>query len=141
MNRGNWKRPSYRAQKATSQEDMRGHVCSSAPLVWHLLHKTYCLSSLHTPPAPAAGPLRTLPSRHPSPPPPPPPRHSLCLEDGGGPFPISHPHGRRYLVLEFPILKEPQLILAFQIVSVNVAEVYLTAERESPLRSLGLPHR
>lgn len=42
-----------------------------------------------------------------------------------------HAYVPRYLVLEFPILKEPQLILTVQIVSINVAEVYLRTERGS----------
>lgn len=56
---------------------------------------------------------------------------SSAREDHGRPPPLPHPQAQRYLVLEFPILKEPQLILTFQVVPINVAEIYLRTERGS----------
>lgn len=38
---------------------------------------------------------------------------------------------QHYLVLEFPILEETQVILPFQIISINVAKVYLRTEKVS----------
>lgn len=48
-----------------------------------------------------------------------------------GPSPSQH-----YLVFEFPILEETQMILSFQIISINVAKVYLRTEK-SPFGSTG----
>lgn len=107
---------SCRVPKSASQEDMRGHVCFSCPAP---SPRVYCLSSLHAPPAPVAGPQETTQ----------PPPTASAREDRGRPFAKPHPHAQCYLVLEFPILKEPQVILTFQIVSINVAEVYLRTER------------
>lgn len=67
---------------------------------------------------------------------PPPTQAVFAREDHGRPFPLPYPLAQHYLVLEFPILKEPQLILTLQIVSINVTEVYLWIERGS-LRSPG----
>lgn len=111
----------YQALKSTSQEHMRGHFHSlSASLAWQSPRVDF-LSS-HIALAPAAGPLRT-PPRAPN---------SLCQ---GRPWwkalPNAPPHVHCYLVLEFPILKESQLILTVQIIPINVAEVYLRTERQS----------
>ena len=89
-----------------------------------------CLSSDHTPPASAAGHLRT-PWR--------PPPTASAREDRGRFFPTPHPKTQCYLVLEFPILKEPQVILTFQIVSINVAKVDLKTERGSTQTSGSCP--
>lgn len=114
MNKGKLEMPiSYRARKSTSQEDRRGHLCLSASPAWHLLPGLTV-----SPPAPVAGPLRTPPGAS----------NSLCQ---GRAFPKPHPHVPPYLELEFPILKKPQLILTVQIVSINVAQVYLRSERGS----------
>ena len=63
--------------------------------------------------------------------PPGPPTASAREDLSGRPFLKHHPHVQHYLVLEFPILKESQLILTVQIVSINMAEVYLSTERGS----------
>lgn len=81
--------------------------------------RVYCRFSSHAPTASAIG-------HHQGPPPTP-----SARGDCGRPFPMPQPQAQCYLVLEFPILKEPQLILTFQIVSINVAEVYLKTETES----------
>ena len=63
--------------------------------------------------------------------PPRPPTNTLYQGTPWKTLPTPHPQAQCYLGLEFPILKEPQLILTFQIVSINVAEVYLKTETES----------
>lgn len=46
---------------------------------------------------------------------------------------------QRYLILEFSIFQEPQLILTFKIVSVDMAEIYLRTERGS-IQTVGSSH-
>lgn len=57
------------------------------------------------------------------------PPAASAREAHGMPLPLPWPQARRYLVLELPVLKEPQLILTFQVVPINVAEIYLRTER------------
>lgn len=106
------------APKSSSQERItRAHVCSlSASLAWHLLPGFIVNFFSQAPTASAIG-------HHQGPPPTP-----SARRDRGRPFPRPQPQAQCYLVLQLPILKEPQLILAFQIVSINVAEVYLKTE-------------
>lgn len=131
MNKSKLEMPiSYQALKPISQEDRRGHFCSpSASLVWHLIQGLLCLLLAHT------SSSCSCPSQDTTQP----PATASAKEDGGSPFPVSHPHGQHYLVLQFPILKKPQLILPFQIVSINMAEVYLKTERAHSDHGV-LPH-
>lgn len=113
------------APKSSSQENTRAHALPlSASLAWHLLPgfiKPLLLPGTYSF-------CHRTPPRAPT--------NTLCQSRPWRPFPRPQPQAQCYLVLQLPILKEPQLILTLQIVSINVAEVYLKTETEST-RSLG----
>lgn len=130
MNKSKLEMPiSYQALKPIPQEDRRGHFCSpSASLVWHFIQGLLCLLLAHTSSScscPSQDTTQAL--------------HSLCQGRWWKPLPSVSSPWQRYLVLEFPILKKPQLILPFQIVSINMAEVYLKTERAHSDHGV-LPH-
>lgn len=109
---------SSRVLNSTSQETREAISSPRLLLLSGTFSRAYRLPSLLTPPV-----LQLALSGHHSGPP------EASSKEDGSPFPMSHPHGQRYLVLEFSILEEPQLILTIQIISINVAEVYLKTER------------